>query len=111
MIAVAALLFLLLAVKHGGGSTRALVNIYINTNGMPTILGISLGRGAVRDVTFRALRWAHVPVRVMVPSPSTPPGYRSAGWVNDTNFSQTITAVIRSGLVLSNIPSGPSPYE
>ena len=120
-------LFLLLAVKHGGASGRALVTIAFKTNEMPTILGVPLGTGAVRDATFRALSWAHVPVRIMEPSPSTPPGYRSAGWVNDTiipspsygpadwmydtNFVQTMRAVLKNGLVPTRLYYGSRPYE
>ena len=107
LIAVAAFLFLTVYVKRGSVFRRARVDIYINTNGLPTILGISLGRGAVRDITLRTLRWAKVPVRVLIPSGDKPAWHASS----DTNFPQTMDAIYKNGLIPTNRPSGPSPYE
>ena len=107
IIAVAALLLLIVYAKRGSILRRASVDIYINTNGLPTIQGISLGRGAVRDITLRTLRWAKVPVRVLVPSGDKPEWHASS----DTNFPQTMDAITKAGLIPTNRPSGPSPYE
>ena len=107
IIAVAALLLLIVYAKRGSIFRRASVDIYINTNGLPTIQGISLGRGAVRDITLRTLRWAKVPVRVLVPSGDKPEWHASS----DTNFPQTMDAITKAGLIPTNRPSGPSPYE
>jgi hypothetical protein len=107
VIAAAALLLLIVYAKRGSVFRSASVDIYINTNGLPTILGISLGRGAVRDITLRILRWAKVPVRVLVPSGNKPAWHASS----DTNYPQTMDAIDKAGLIPTNRPSGPSPYE
>jgi len=81
------------------------VDIRLNTNGIATVFGVSLGSGSVRDLTLRALSRGHVPVRVLVPSG----GSGAPGW--DTNAAQSMGAIIRAGLVPTNKPSGPRPHE
>ena len=87
------------------GSKRAAIEIRLNTNGIPTVLGFPLGNGSVRDITLRTLRWAKVRVRVLVPSG----GSGAPGW--DANSVQTLNAIIKAGLIPTNKPSGPSLYE
>jgi hypothetical protein len=106
-LAVAALLFLLFAIKHAGASTGRLVNVSIDTNGTPSILGIRLGNGAVRDITFRALGWAHVQVRITIRDPSAPPAYRPDDLQGVANFYGTMASAIKNGLVPTKAPSSP----
>ena len=81
------------------------MDIPLNTNGIPTVLGIPLGNGAVRDIALRTFKGANVRVSVLIPSGgSGAPGF-------DTNSIQTLQAVIKAGLIPTNPPSGPSPYE
>jgi hypothetical protein len=107
LLILAALVFVLLAIMtwSRSASKRVAVDIRVNTNGIATILGIPLGSGSVRDLTLRVLSGAHVPVRVIVPSG----GSAAPGW--DTNAVQTMSAIIKAGLVPTNKPAGPSPYE
>jgi len=109
LIAAGALLFLIVGAMPGSASRP--VDIYINTNGLATIRGISLGKGAVRTIALRTLRWAKMPVRVLTPSQYAPPGYKPGGPIDETNLIQTLDAIIKSGLIATNKPSGPSPYE
>ena len=107
MLIFAAAALIVLIVNAGGrrASKRVVVDIRINTNGIPTVLGIPLGNGSVRDITLRALSCAKVRVRVLVPSGfSGLPG-------GDTKSVQAINAIIKAGLIPTNKPSGPSPYE
>jgi hypothetical protein len=90
VIAGAAFLFLFVATRRPGISRGAAVEIRINTKGLPTILGITLGTGPVRDITLGALNWANVPVRVIIPS--TPIGPAS-----ETDAFRTINAISASG--------------
>ncbi|MGH7971659.1 MAG: hypothetical protein ACREIC_23335, partial [Limisphaerales bacterium] len=81
------------------------VNIYLNSNGIPTLLGIPLGTGSVLDFLLRTLHRTKVPVHVLTPSG----GSGLTGF--DTNWIRTMNAVIKAGLIPTNGPSGPSPYE
>lgn len=127
IVAAAAVAFLIVNAENRSVSKRLAVVIRLNTNGIPTVLGIPLGNGFVRDVTLRALSRSKVPVTVLVPSgivldyisPSAskvavsfvvPSGGSSAPGFN-TNFLQTMNAVINAGLLSTNKPSRPSPYE
>jgi hypothetical protein len=85
----------LLAVNAGrrGASKRVAVYIRLDTNGKPTVLGIPLGNGSVRNITLRTLIRLKVPVRVFVPSGSC----GAPGW--DTNLVQTMSAVVKAGLI------------
>jgi len=107
LLILAALVFVLLAIMTWSRSTskRVAVDIRLNTNGIATILGIPLGSGSVRDLTLRVLSSVKVPVRVLVPSG----GSGAPGW--DTNAVQTLSAITKAGLIPTNKPSGPSPYE
>ncbi len=105
MLAVAALLLAILSLERRSAAKRVAVDIWLNTNGIPTVLGVPLGSGAVRDLALRTLGRAKVPVRVLVPSG----GSGAPGW--DTNFVQAMNAIIKAGLIPTNQPSGPSPYE
>lgn|SRR5690349_1448612 len=99
------LFFLIVDLGVRNVSKRAAIDIYLDTNGMPTIFKIPLGNGSVRDVTLRTLSRAKVAVRVVVPSG----GSAASGW--DTNSVQTLNAIIKAGLIPTNKPSGPSRYE
>ena len=105
MLVVAAFLLAIVALESRSGAKRVAVDIWLNTNGIPTILGVPLGIGAVRDLTLRTLGGAKVPVRVLVPSG----GSGAPGW--DTNAVQAMNAIIKAGLIPTNQPSGRSPYE
>ena len=105
IFAAAALVFLMVNLGRRKASKRVAIDIWVNTNGIPAILGIPLGNGSVRDITLRTLSGAKVPVRVLVPSG----GSSAPGW--DTNSVQTLNAIIKAGLIATNKPSGPSPYE
>src|SRR5438270_7752993 len=76
IFAAAVLIFLMAHVGSRSGSKRAAIEIRLNTNGIPTVLGLPLGNGSVRDITLRTLRWAKVRVRVLVPSG----GSGAPGW-------------------------------
>jgi hypothetical protein len=107
LIILAALVLVVVAILDWTrtGSKSVALDIRLNTNGVATVLGIPLGSGSVRDLTLRTLSKAHVPVRVLVHS-----GYSAApGW--DTNVIQTLSAINKAGLIPTNKPSGPSPYE
>jgi hypothetical protein len=101
----AALVFLIINAGSRKASKRVAVDICLNTNGIPTVLGMPLGNASVRDITLRTLSRAKVPVRVLVPSG----GSGAPGW--DTNAVQALNAIIKAGLIPTNKPSGPSPYE
>ena len=101
----AALVFLIVNAWSRRASKPVAFDVRLNTNGIPTVLGIPLGNGSVRDITLRTLSRAKVPVRVVVPSG----GSGAPGW--DTNSVQTINAIIKAGLIPTNKPSAPSPYE
>jgi hypothetical protein len=105
IFAAGALVILIVNVESRSASKRLAVDIRLNTNGIPTVLGIPLKNGAVRDITFRTLSQAKVPVRVLVPSG----GSSAPGW--DTNSVQALNAITKAGLIPTNKPSGPSPYE
>ena len=105
IFAAAALLFLVVRLGSRNASGRLRVDIQLNTNGTATVLGLPLGNGPARDLTLRTLSRANVPVRVLVPSG----GSLAPGW--DTNSVQTINAIVKAGLIPTNKPSGPSPYE
>ena len=92
------------AVSHGTSKGMA-VDIAFNKNGIPTVLGVPLGKGAVRNVVLQTFSRAKMPVRVLVPSG----GGNTPGW--DRNFGQSLNAIIKAGLISTNKPSGPSPYE
>ena len=105
IFAAAALVFLIVNARSRGASKPVSVDIRLNTNGIPTVVGIPLGNGSVRDFTLRTLSQTKVPVRVLVPSG----GSSAPGW--DSNSVQTLNAIIKAGLIPTNKPSGPSPYE
>jgi len=105
ILVVAALVLSVFALGRRPGSKRVAVDIRLNKNGIPTILGIPLGNGAVRDVTLHTLGEAKVPVRFMYPSG----GSVAPGW--DTNSVEALHAIIKAGLIPTNPPAGPSPYE
>jgi hypothetical protein len=103
--AAAALVLLIVNAASRCSSKGMAVDIVINTNGIPTVLGVPLGNGAVRDIALRTFGRAKVHVSVLTPSGgSGAPGF-------DTNWIQAMQAVIKAGLVPTNGPSGPSPYE
>ena len=102
--ATAIVLFGMLVRSHRASNGVA-VDIRLDTNGIATVVGISLGRGPARDVALQALSKGRVPVRVLVPSG----GSRAPGW--DTNAIQSISAIVKAGLVPTNGPVGSSPYE
>src|SRR5437879_11113443 len=93
IFAAAVLVFLIVNVDRRSASKRVAVDIRLNTNGIPTVLGIPLGNASVRDITLRTLGRAKVPVRVLVPSG----GSGAPGW--DTNSVQTLNAIIKAGLI------------
>jgi hypothetical protein len=101
----AVILLLLLRSEPRAASKPSGLYIRIDTNGVARILGVPLGDGPGRDITLQALRQAKVPVTVLVPSG----GSATRAW--DTNFGPTLNAIIKAGLVPTNKPSGPSPYE
>ena len=105
VFAAAALVFLIVNAQSRSPSKRAAVDIWVNTNGIATVLGIPLGNGSVRDITLRTMSRAKVPVRVLVPSG----GSDAPGW--DSNAVQTMKAILKAGLIPTNQPSGPGPYE
>jgi hypothetical protein len=79
--------------RHGwSGAT-----VRIGLDGLPSFVGIPLGTGRVRDITFQTLHWLRVPVDVVGPD-EFPLG-------NDhtfnSNFSQTMQAVDRAHLLPS----------
>ena len=99
------MVFLIVNLQGHNASKGIKIDVWLNTNGIPTVLGIPLGNGAARDVALRTLNRAKVPVRVLVPSR----GSSAPGW--DTNSMQALTALVKAGLIPTNKPSGPSPYE
>jgi hypothetical protein len=106
MLAAAAAFVLLIVKTPGRGASKPMVvDIVFNTNGIPTVLGVPLRNAGVRDIVLRTLSRAKVPVRVLQPS-----GVGGApGW--DTNAVQAFNAIMKAGLIPTNKPSGPSPYE
>jgi hypothetical protein len=105
MFGVAALGVLIVNAVSCSASKTTAVDIVLNTNGIPTVLGVPLGNGQVRDITLRTFSRAKVPVRVLVPSG----GSGAPGW--DTNAGKALNAIIKAGLIPTNKPTGPSPYE
>ena len=103
VVVAAALLVAILSRDRDSGSSVVAVDVWVNTNGIATILGVPLGQGPVRDITLRTLSRAKVPVRVCIA------GTSGVGW--DTNYGQTISAITRAGLIPTNKPPVPSPYE
>ena len=103
ILVVAAFLVAILSRHSDSGSSVVGVEVWVNTNGIATILGIPLGQGPVRDITLRTLSRAKVPVRVCVA------GTSGVGW--ETNFGLTMSAITKAGLIPTNKPPGRSPYE
>ena len=105
IVTVAAVVFLIVHAESRGVSNRRGVDIYVNSNGIPTFLGIQLGNGFVFDLTLRTLHRCKVPVRVLTPS--------GRGWYPgwDTNWTKTMEVVIKALSIPTNQPSTPSPYE
>jgi hypothetical protein len=105
LILAAGLLLLIFGAVRSGASKPARLYIRIDTNGQATVLGIPLGNSYGREIALRTLGQTKVPVTVLVPSGGSP----TRAW--DTNFAPTMSAIIKAGLIPTNKPSGPSPYE
>lgn len=78
------------------------ISLHIDKNGLPTLLGVNLGKGWFRDSVFRTLRIGGVRVKVFS-------GYLTSG--SDTNLVQTFKAIDAAGLWPPPPPPKPSPYE
>lgn len=105
IFAAAAFVCLIICGQSRSGSKGVSVNIYVSSNGIPALMGIPLGTGSVLGFVLRTLHRTKVPVHVLTPSGGGgQPGF-------DTNWIRTIDAVVKAGLVPTNGPSGPSPYE
>ncbi|HTL15686.1 MAG TPA: hypothetical protein VL793_00535 [Patescibacteria group bacterium] len=88
------------------GSFGPPVVVLINSNGIPSILGVPFGNGAVRDVVFRTLGWAGLRAEVRVSS--------SICLLNSTassNVFQTINALGTAKMLPPAPAPGPSPFE
>jgi len=105
LIAAAAFAFITLHPKRLASSKPLVLDILIGTNGTPTLLGIPLEAGRLQDKTLRALKSGQVPVRIL----NSPGPNGDVGSVS--NFLQTINGLAKAGLIPTNGPSGPSPYE
>lgn len=105
IFAIAALLSVIIGVQSRNTAKGLAVDIRINTNGISTVLGIPLGNGPVRDIALWTLSRANVRVRVLVPSG----GSAAPGW--ETNSFQSINAITKAGLIPTNKPPAPNPYE